>query len=67
MITIYKNKNLKSTQFGEQSAYELRGLSTDDKPSTINGKNISNGTLFIEIDTGKVFLYDLENEEWKEI
>ena len=61
MITIYKNKNLKTTRFGERSSIEFRGLSTDTKPS---GGNIENGTLFLEIDTGSRYLYDLENSRW---
>ena len=38
------------------------GLSTDEKP--INGRN---GDAYIEIDTGKLFMYDAENAEWKEL
>ena len=30
-----------------------------------NVKIIDNGSVFIEIDTGKIFFYDLENEQWK--
>ena len=67
MISIYSNINLKSTSEGDFSSFELRGLSTDEKPTEINGKNVDNGSVFIEIDTGKVFLYDLENTEWKEV
>lgn len=66
MITIYKNKNLKTTKNGETSSYELRGLSTDEKPTKIEGKDIPNGTIFIEINTGKIFFYDLENKLWEE-
>ena len=43
------------------------GLSTDTKPT---GKQIQNehrnGSKFIEIDTGKTYLYDEENAEWLE-
>lgn len=67
MISIYSNVNLKSTSEGELSNFELRGLSTDEKPTEINGKKVDNGSTFIEIDTGKLYFYDLENEEWKEI
>ena len=28
---------------------------------------VDNGSTYIEIDTGKIYLYDLENEQWKEI
>ena len=66
MVTIYDVK--KSDINGDgKFLVELRGLSTDDKPSTINGGSIINGSSFIEIDTGDVYLYDLENEEWDNI
>lgn len=39
------------------------GLSTDvEKPS----ENIANGSCFIEMDTGKLYFYDLENSAWLE-
>ena len=64
MITIYKQKDNNNDKKME---VELRGLSTDEKPTVIKGAVVDNGSSFIEIDTGKVFLYDLENEQWKEI
>ena len=33
---------------------ELAGLSTDDKPA----KNVSTGSVFIEVNTGDVYLFD---------
>lgn len=66
MVSIYKNDNIKITEEGELVSAELRGLSTDAKPTEIGDKTIANGSVFIEIDTGKIFFYDLENEEWKE-
>lgn len=66
MVTIYKNDNIKITEEGEIVSAELRGLSTDTKPTEIDGKTINNGSVFVEIDTGKIFFYDLENEQWKE-
>ena len=67
MISIYKKENSKLTNEEDLVTMELRGLSTDEKPTEINNKVVDNGSMFIEIDTGKIFLYDLENEEWKEI
>lgn len=64
MITIYKQKDKDNNTKME---VELRGLSTDEKPTTIKGAVVDNGSVFIEIDTGKLFMYDLENEQWKEI
>ncbi len=66
MISIVKTDVIKNKEEGETITGELRGLSTDDKPTTFEGKTIGNGSVFIEIDTGKIFFYDLENELWKE-
>jgi hypothetical protein len=65
MITIFR-KNQTSTT-GNDREIELRGISTDEKPATIDGKDIANGTVFIEIDTGKLYMFDKENEQWKEM
>lgn len=67
MISIFKNTNVRTTKNGEASSFELRGKSTDEKPTTINDKVIDNGSAFIEIDTGKVYLFDSENQEWNEV
>lgn len=69
MITIY---NAKTTSYdyddqSEKTNVELRGLSTDEKPVKIGEQIIENGSTFIEIDTGKIYFYDLENEEWMEV
>ena len=64
MITIY---NIKKNSFKEGKPYlllELRGLSDDTKPTKINNSEIENGSVFIEIDTQDVYIYDGENKEW---
>lgn len=66
MVTIYKTDNIKKEEEGALIKAELRGLSTDTKPSKVGEQTIDNGSVFIEIDTGKIFFYDLENQEWKE-
>ena len=43
---------------------ELRGLSTDTKPTKLANGDIENGSVFIAIDTQEIYLYDAENEEW---
>lgn len=66
MISIYKTDNIKT---GEEETIiygELRGLSTDTKPTELNGKTIGNGCVFIEIDTGKLFFFDGDSKTWKE-
>lgn len=35
------------------------GLSTDEKPT-----NVFNGSVFLEMDTGAVYLFDAEKSEW---
>lgn len=67
MISIYNTQKTKIKLDGIYISTELRGLSTDEKPTTIENKKIDNGSIFIEIDTGKVYMYDLENHEWSEI
>ena len=44
------------------SILEIIGLSTDTKPTD----NISNGSIFIEMDTSKIYFYDLQNKQWRE-
>ena len=46
-----------------EKTYEFRGLSTAEKPI----ESVGNGSVFIEIDTGKVFMFDEQNKVWKEI
>ena len=41
-----------------EKTYEFRGLSTDEKPV----EKVGNGSVFIEIDTGKVFMFDEQNK-----
>ena len=41
-----------------EKTYEFRGLSTDEKPI----ERVGNGSVFIELDTGKVFMFDEQNK-----
>lgn len=65
MVTIYKTDVIKNTSEGQVIYGELRGLSTDTKPTEFEGKIIGNGTAFIEIDTQEVAIYDGDSQEWK--
>ena len=42
--------------------HEFRGLSTDTKPI----KYVGNGSMFFEMDTMKVFMFDEEHKQWLE-
>lgn len=64
MISLYKIENTKINPDADYISVELRGLSTEERPTEINGKKIDNGSVWISIDTGDVEIYDLENEEW---
>lgn len=46
---------------------EFRGSSQDDKPTTLKDGLVENGSVFIETDTGDVFIYDGESETWNEV
>ena len=53
--------------FSTAEPMELYGLSGDSKPTDkFKGAKIENGSSFLEMDTSKVYLYDAENDEWKE-
>ena len=67
MITIYDNKKVKKQNGAIKFLVELRGLSTDDKPTTIENGIVENGSTFIEIDKGDVYMYDLDSETWEKI
>ena len=56
MITQYRPSYYQSPR-----ASSFAGLSVDDKPL-----NVENGSTFKEIDTGRVFRYDKENNLWIE-
>ena len=68
MITIYNTNYDKNYTNRGTTMVELRGLSTDgEKPTDIEGTPIGNGSTFIEIDTGKIYMYDQENQQWQEV
>lgn len=41
----------------------LRGLSSDTKPT----EDIPNGSSFLEMDTGNVYVFDKENSQWRQL
>lgn len=47
----------------EKSYIEAACLSTDTKPTD----GIANGSLCLEVDTGDIYAFDGENEEWNKI
>ena len=61
MITIASNAH------GKRVPHEFFGLSKDEKPiGKINGMKVTNGSVFIEMDTKKIYMFDEENQTWIE-
>lgn len=57
-----------TNDIGYQDAQKLSlfGLSSDTKPTgTYNGKDIANGSTFLEMDTKDVKFYDADSDTWK--
>ena len=48
------------TQNGNKPILELRGLSTDTKPTDWDG-----GSVLLETDTSTVYIYDAKNKRWR--
>lgn len=76
MITVYKIGHARVSEGKRYIQAELRGLSTDTKPvgsatlpypiGTYGKNEIENGSVFVEIDTGKLYFYNLVGTEWNE-
>lgn len=64
MISIIKQKKQPVRQARKHILVEIRGLSTDVKPIMCYNDEIDNGSTFIEIDTGKQFMFDYEHQKW---
>ena len=70
MVTIYNIKKSEMINHPNGEVFyllELRGLSSDEKPVEIKNGTIENGSVFIEIDTGDVYIFDALNKEWNEV
>lgn len=67
MVTINKIGLQRERVNNDYILVQISLLSTDTKPTTFDGCKVDNGSVCIEIDTGDIFLFDLENNEWKEI
>ena len=63
MVTIYKVEKANINNAGK-FLVELRGLADDEKPTTINGGAIENGSEFLEIDTGSLYYFNEDGTEW---
>lgn len=71
MITILKSYAADPVEIDgivmSRAVMTMAGLSSDEKPTGIySGTVIANGSNFIEINTGKTFMYDSTGEAWHE-
>lgn len=46
------------------TAWDLRGLSTDEKPED---DQVPNGSTFIEMNTGNVYFWDKAGNQWRQV
>ena len=69
MITISETGKYRVIGKTKKTILELRGLSSDkiSLSDKIDKYNIDNGSIFIEIDTGKIYIFDLDSTTWSEI
>lgn len=69
MITISETGKSRGIGKTKRTILELRGLSSDkiSLSDKIDKYNIDNGSIFIEIDTGKIYIFDLDSTTWSEI
>ena len=66
MISVAKKTTVNSAVQSE-ALFEFFALSGDTAPTeTYNDIAILNGSSLKEIDTGKFYLYDQENDTWEE-
>lgn len=60
MVSLFKTYNTREKEGKIYNVVELRGLADDDKPKVLdNGVNVDNGSVFIEMDTQAIYMYDL--------
>lgn len=51
------------TQSNPKAGLDYRGLSSDTKPTA----NVPNGSTFLEMNTGSVYIFDEENKTWRQL
>ena len=52
------------TDFFEQSIKTYSGLSTETKPTNAAGNTVPNGSRWREVDTGKLYFFNISDDEW---
>lgn len=63
-ITIMSDVTYDNTDGTQTHIFELRGPSTVEKPTSINGKSVGENSAFIETDTVRIVFF--VNGAWQE-
>ena len=64
MVRVTYSDVVKYGKGNEKVSYrEYAGLSTDTKPT----EGVATGSVFLEVDTTDVYLYDEASEEWNKV
>lgn len=67
MISIYVQYSTSPSGGRPSALVQAYGLSSDEKPKETDGippLALANGSAYVEMDTGKVYFYDAENQYW---
>ncbi len=68
MVTLIKYGALSGGEKYNINQMWIDGLSTDSKPTTtVEGMPIPNGSVYTEVDTGKTYMFDVDNATWYEV
>ena len=61
MITVTKNNYIQD----KMCRFSLVGMAEDEKPiGAFQERKIQNGSTFLEMDTGKLYFYNAEEDSW---
>lgn len=63
MVTTIVETRTSASGSGVVTIYDIRCKSTDDKPT----EGITNGSTCMEVDSGKVFVFDEDAGTWNEL
>ena len=56
----------RNMDFFEQAIYNYSGKSSEIKPTIATGADMRNGSRWREVDTGKVYYYNIADDTWYE-
>ena len=60
MATVLNRKN----DTKHVSTYEYFGTHTDTKPTSAGGDHVADRSMYVELDTGEVYYYDVSTDTW---